>query len=181
MPLEDDAGIYTVTARVLHWFTAIVVLAAIPIGIVMGRLGGGPTADFLYDLHRSLGALLIPLVALRLGWRFGHPPPPLPPDIPAVQRLAAHVSHWLLYVLLAVQPLVGWIATSAYRAPITVFWLLPLPPIWPEDRAFSDRLFAVHKFIGVTLVVLICIHVAAALYHHFVRRDRVLMRMIVGA
>jgi cytochrome b561 len=181
MPLNDHTGTYTVTARVLHWFTAIIVIAIIPAGIVMDRLGDGPVADFLYDLHRSLGALLLVLAIVRLGWRFRHPAPPLPFDIPAVQQLAAHASHWLLYILLIAQPLIGWIATSAYRAPFTVFWVLPMPPIWPENRAFSDMLFEVHKYIGWTLGVLVCIHIAAALFHHFVRRDRVLMRMVVGS
>ena len=70
-----------------------------------------------------------------------HPPLPLPDDIPAVQQHAAHATHWALYALLMVQPFVGWIATSAYRAPIMVFGLFELPPIWPQDRALSDQLF----------------------------------------
>lgn len=181
MPLNDHTGTYTATARVLHWLTAIVVLAAIPAGIVMDRLGEGPLADFLYDFHRSLGAVLIPLVIVRLWWRAGHTPPPLPFDIPASQRLAASATHFLLYALLVAQPLIGWVATSAYRAPITVFWLIPLPPIWPENRAFSDMLFGVHKYIGWALGVLVCMHIGAALFHHFIRRDRVLMRMVSGA
>lgn len=181
MSHNDPTGTYTVTARVLHWLIAIIVLTAIPMGIAMGRVGEGPLADRLYDLHRSLGALLIPLVIIRLWWRAGHTPPPLPLDIPAPQRFAATAVHFLLYAALVAQPLVGWVATSAYRAPITVFWLIPLPPIWPENRAFSEMLFGLHKYIGIAMVVLLAMHIGGALFHHFIRRDRVLMRMISGA
>ena len=68
-------------------------------------------------------------------------PPPLPDDVPAIQQLAANMTHWGLYALLIVQPVVGWIATSAYRAPVLVFWLFELRPIWPVDQAFSERVF----------------------------------------
>jgi cytochrome b561 len=81
---------------------------------------------------------------------------------------------------LLVQPFVGWIATSAYPAPIPVFGLFQLPPIWHADRAFSDRMFSVHRWIGMTIALLAAMHIAAALYHHFVRRDLILIRMLRG-
>src|SRR5229473_2597650 len=92
----------------------------------------------------------------------------------------ARATHWGLYGLLMVQPFVGWVATSAYRAPIVVFGLFELPPIWPQDRPLSDRLFVVHALIGAAIACLAAVHIGAALYHHFVRKDRVLMRMITG-
>jgi cytochrome b561 len=80
-------------------------------------------------------------------------------------------------VLLVVQPLLGWIATSAYRAPVVVFGLFELPPIWAEDRALSDRLFGVHRLLGFAMAALILAHIAGALFHQFVRRDNLLARM----
>jgi cytochrome b561 len=174
------APAYTITARVLHWITAFLILSMIPLGIVIARDWGGSAQDFLYDLHRSIGATVIPLVILRLIYRWVHPPLPLPDDIPAIQRCAAHATHWSLYALLIVQPFTGWIATSAYRAPVIVFGLFELPPIWPENRAFSEQLFSVHNLIGIAIACLAVAHIAAALYHHFVRKDRILMRMIAG-
>jgi cytochrome b561 len=112
---------YTLTARVLHWITAVLVLAMIPLGVVIANEWGGSAQNALYDLHRSIGVTIIPLVILRIIYRWTHPPLPLPADIVAMQRLAAHATHWGLYVLLIVQPFIGWIATSAYRAPIIVF------------------------------------------------------------
>jgi cytochrome b561 len=171
---------YTMTARVLHWITAFLILSMIPLGVVIANEWGGSAQDSLYDLHRSIGAAVIPLVILRLVYRWMHPPSSLPDDIPAMQVLAAHATHWGLYALLIVQPLAGWIATSAYRAPVTVFGWFELPPIWPENRAFSGQLFSVHRLIGIAIAGLVAAHIGAALYHHFVRKDRILMRIVTG-
>jgi cytochrome b561 len=171
---------YPPTWRLLHWLTAGIVLALIPMGIFMANGPPGPLKDFLYNLHRSLGVTLIPIIVVRLLYRLTHTAPPLPADLPAIQRLAAHLNHYALYALLLVQPFVGWIATSAYPAPIPVFGLFELPPIWQADRAFSDRMFSVHRWIGVTIALLAAMHIAAALYHHFVRRDLILLRMLRG-
>jgi cytochrome b561 len=178
--VPDSAEGYTLTARILHWVTAALVLLMIPIGIVMANADFGAAQDTFYDLHRSMGAVLLPLVLGRLIWRLTHPAPPLPADIPAIQQTAAHATHWALYGLLILQAIVGWIATSAYRAPITVFWLFELPPIWREDKAFSDLMFTVHRTVGIAIALLLCAHIGAALYHHFIRKDRVLMRMVSG-
>jgi cytochrome b561 len=174
------APAYTITARVLHWITAFLILSMIPIGVVIANEWGGSAQDYLYDLHRSIGAAIIPLVILRLIYRWTHPPLPLPDDIPAIQRLAAHATHWGLYALLIVQPFTGWIATSAYRAPVPVFGWFELPPIWFENRAFSEQIFFVHSLIGIAIAGLAAAHIGAALYHHFVRKDRILMRMITS-
>lgn len=169
---------YTLTARVLHWVTAVLVVTMIVIGVAITNFDLGAAGDFFFSLHKSTGVVIWPLVAYRLIYRLSHPPPPLPADIPAMQRFAAQTVHWAFYVLLLVQPIVGYIATSAYPAPIPFFWLFELPQLWPADQAFSERVFVVHRIIGITLALLLGAHVGGALYHHFVRKDQVLMRMI---
>jgi cytochrome b561 len=171
---------YTLPARILHWITAAIVSFMIPIGIIMANEAGGRLQDFLYNLHRSLGATLIPVVMARIFYRYGNPAPPLPADLPAIMRFAALANHYALYFLLLVQPFVGWIATSAYPAPIPIFGLFELPPIWRADRPFSESMFFVHRMIGLTIAFLVAAHIAAALYHHFVRRDGILLRMVRG-
>jgi len=171
---------YSATARALHWITAALVLIMLPLGVVITNEWGGALQDPLYDLHRSIGAAIIPLVILRLGYRLMHPPLPLPEDIPPIQQLAARATHWGLYELLIEQPFAAWVATSASRAPIMVFGLFELPPIWPQDRPLSGLLFVVHALIGAAIACLAAVHIGAALYHHFVRKDRVLLRMITG-
>jgi len=126
---------YTPVARFLHWLIAALVLFMLPLGIVIANEWGGPAQTFLYNLHKSIGATLIPLVIIRLLYRLTHKPPPLPDDLPAIQQFAAHATHWALYVLILAQPLVGYIMTSAYPAPVPFFGLFNLPAIWPENRA----------------------------------------------
>ncbi len=171
---------YTMTARVLHWLIAALVLIMVPLGIVIANEWGGPVQEPLYNLHKSIGVVILPLVVVRLIWRLTHPPLPLPADISALQQSAAHATHWTLYGLLIVQPTVGLIATSAYPAPLPMFGLFELPPVWPENRPLSERLFTLHRWLGIAIGVVAAMHIAAALHHHFVRRDRVLMRMISG-
>jgi cytochrome b561 len=177
--ISPQAPAYTPVARTLHWLTAAMVLTIVPVGVAMVNIEG-PWQNTLFHVHRSLGVLLIPVVLFRLWYRMSHMPAPLPADIPAVQRSVANAVHHLLYVLLIIQPIIGWIATSAYRAPIMFFGLFEVPPIWPENRAFSEQLFTVHKGIALVLFLLLCAHIGGALYHHFIRRDRVLMRMVTG-
>lgn len=171
---------YTLTARVLHWIVATLVLLMVPLGIVIANEWGGPAQQFLYNLHKSIGATLIPIVIVRLLYRINHPAPPLPSDIPAIQQFAAHATHWALYVLILAQPIVGYIMTSAYPAPVPFFGLFNLPAIWPANRALSEQLSVVHLYIGIAIAVVAAMHIGAALFHHFVRKDRVLMRMISG-
>lgn len=171
---------YTVTARTLHWVTAALVLLMVPLGIVIANEWGGPAQQFLYNLHKSIGATLIPIVLVRLLYRLNNPPPPLPDDIPAIQKLAAHATHWALYGLILAQPIVGYIMTSAYPAPVPFFGLFNLPAIWPANRALSEQLSVVHLYMGLAIGAIAAVHIGAALFHHFVRKDRVLMRMISG-
>jgi cytochrome b561 len=171
---------YTVMARLLHWFTALVVALMIPLGVIIGNDWGGRLQSTLYGLHEGLGVLLIPVVLVRLGYRLMNPPLPLPRNIPTLQRFAAHATHVGLYALLIAQPLVGWTAISASGAPVTAFGVFALPLIAPENRSLAEHLFALHGLIGLSIASLVVAHIGAALYHHLVRKDRVLMRMITG-
>lgn len=176
-----EAQGYSSVARTFHWVTAALVLTMVPIGIAIASFDlGGAVEDPLYHIHRSIGALVLVITASRLIYRLRNPAPPLPADMPAFQQLAALATHWGLYALLIIQPIVGWIATSSYRAPVLFFWMFELPPIWREDRPFSEAMFVVHRSIGFFIAALICLHIGAALYHHFILKDRVLTRMVSG-
>jgi cytochrome b561 len=175
-----SSAAYSLTARVLHWITAALVLTMLPLGVVIANKWGGPWQDPLYNLHRSIGTVVMLVIIVRLGYRLTHKPLPLPDEIPPEQRIAARVTHWSLYALLVAQPFVGWAASSAYPAPVIVFGLFELPPIIAENRLLSDRLVVVHRSLALAIACLVALHIGAALYHHFVRRDAILMRMIEG-
>lgn len=172
--------VYTLPARVLHWLTAGLVLVMVPLGLVIANEAGGPLQDVLYSGHKSIGALILVLAIVRLAYRIGHPPPPLPDDIPVIQRLAAHATHWALYALLFAMPLLGWAGTSAYPAPVPFFGLFDLPALIGPNRALSEQLLQWHGRVALALVGLAALHIGAALFHAFVRRDRVLLRMLGG-
>ena len=177
---HDAPVAYTTTARALHWIMAAIVLTQVPLGIIIANKWGGPIQEELYNLHKSLGAILVPLILIRVVYRLTHSPAPLPKDISPMQQTAAYATHYILYALLVVQPMLGWIATSAYPAPVPVFGLFNMPLIWYEDRDLSGQLFVIHRWLGIVIAIVAAMHIAAALHHHFVRKDRVLMRMVYG-
>ncbi|MBA5775918.1 cytochrome b [Stappia sp. F7233] len=173
----EKGFVYTPVARLFHWVTAVLVLAMVPAGITMVNIGPGKLQNTLFDFHRSTGVLLFVITFARLLWRLKHPPAPLEDTIPAWQRKAAHATHWLLYAVLLFSPLLGWVATSAYPAPIPVYGLFTLPPIIPPDRALSTLLFNIHQVIGIVFSLAVVVHIAAALHHRLILKDNVLARM----
>ncbi len=172
------AGRYAPAARAIHWVTAALVIAMIPGGFVLLDLPPGRIQDTAFDLHRSTGVLLFGLTLVRIAVRVARPAPPLPASIPPLQQRVAGAVHLLLYGLLLAMPVVGWWATSAYGAPIRVFGLFELPPLVAPDKAVAETAFAIHRALGIALAAIVAAHAAAALHHHFGRRDGVLRRML---
>lgn len=165
-------------AKLLHWLAALAVIAAIVLGFAMVSAEPGPRQNQLYDLHRSFGALILVLTGARLLWRLYAPPPPPVAGMPAWQEKAALYMHRLLYAILFAMPLVGWAGTSAFPAAIMVFGLFELPPLLEPNRELSNILLGIHWRLGWALCALIAVHIAAALYHHFVTKDDTLRRML---
>ena len=169
---------YSATAKLLHWIIAAAVLVMIPVGLIMSRIGPGDLQNMLYNLHRSTGATVLLLMVLRLAYRLAHGAPAPEPSLNAFQRIASVTVHRFLYLLLLVQPLVGWAATSAYGAPIVVFGAFRLPDFVAKNAALSKQLFAVHQAAGLTIAALVAVHIGAAFYHYLIRRDGVMRRML---
>jgi cytochrome b561 len=172
---------YPGTSKLLHWLIAACVLTTAPVAIVMTRIAEGATRDTLYSFHKSLGVLILTLMILRLINRLAVGAPIADPGIEPWQKTMSAIVHTLFYVLLLAMPPVGYIATSAFGAPVPVFGLFDLPPIIGKDEALAAQLFTLHRWVGYLVIVLVLTHVSAALYHHFVRGDRVLQRMLPRA
>lgn len=179
--MQDGEVAYGPVARTFHWVTAALVLTMIAAGLAMLRVPGGALQNFLFDYHRSCGVVLFVITLARLLWRLTHAPAPLEPEIPVLQRVVAHTVHALLYASLLLQPIVGWIGTSAYGAPIKVFWLVTLPPIVDKNKEMADTYLGLHEVFGLVITGLVLAHIGGALFHHFIQRDRTLMRMVRGA
>lgn len=169
---------YTRTAIALHWLTALLIVALFPLGVYMADLALSPLKLKLISYHKWLGVTVFLLLLLRLAWRVGHPPPPLPASMPLWQRQAAHGLHFLLYLLLFAIPLSGWLMSSAKGFQTVYLGVLPLPDLIGKDKALGDLLRAVHEALNMTLLVLLLAHAGAALKHYFIDRDGILARML---
>lgn len=168
---------FTLAARVLHWTMAVLILAMLFIGVGMVATVSDRHA-WLLAIHKPLGIAILLLAIARLIVRLRNPPPPLPPDLPKVQRLAAHLSHWLLYALMIAMPLIGWAMLSAGGYPIMLGSDLRLPAILPENAVVFAWLRTAHRVLAYLLFFTFLGHMGAALYHALIRRDNVLRSMI---
>jgi cytochrome b561 len=168
---------YGTVSRLFHWVTVLLVLVMIPAGLVMIQEIPRPLQDKLFILHKGLGPLVLVVVLLRLAWRAGHPAPPLPADIPAVQRRAARLVHAGLYLFLIVQAVSGYVRVTTGGFPIEALRAIGIPPLLPKAEGVAKVAETVHAVSATVLIVLIAMHLSAAAYHGLVRRDGVVSRM----
>jgi cytochrome b561 len=175
-----SGGGYTRTAQALHWITAALMSAVLPIAWVMVNMP--ESAHFrglLFTLHKSVGLTIVALVAVRIAWRAKHPAPPLDDvGLARWEKVAAIASHWMLYVVLVGMPISGYLLDAAGGYPISYFGLFSVP-LLPKSPALSSAATWVHVAVGQWLVyTLVFLHVAATVWHVSIRRDGVLDRML---
>ena len=167
---------YSAVARALHWILALLIVFTAALGWRMLFIEKEPGAEQWFDLHRSIGLTIFTLVALRLVWRLTHRPEPLPDDMPAWQVKLAGVTHWLLYVLMVVIPITGYLGASLTKAGVA--WFGGATPRWTEpDHDLAEQLFGIHGTLVWVLVALVALHVAGALKHWLVDKDGTFRRM----
>ena len=162
----------------MHWLTALLLVAGATLGLSMVELPLSRQKLQWYAWHKWIGITIFLLTCARLAWRMGHPAPGQPESIPGWQRSAAWIAHAALYALLLLIPLSGWLDSSAAGVQVVYLGLFPLPDLVAKDKALADVLRATHVALNFTLLCLVCVHSAAALWHHFVDRDGVLKRML---
>jgi cytochrome b561 len=166
---------FTVLSRVLHWLTAVLVFSALFVGFVMVNSVGSYAQ--LIVVHKTLGALVLLVMVVRVINRARHHPPAWPPTIGSLEGRLVGLSEKLLYALLLLQPLVGWAMLSAAGGPAVVFGTVPLPRIAPFDAQLYWILRQAHSVIAYTLVAVIAAHISAVLLHTLTLRDRMIERM----
>jgi cytochrome b561 len=167
---------FSAGSRVLHWTMAVMVVAMLFIGAGMAATvsDGYPV---LLSIHKPLGIAILVLVLIRFLNRLINPPPPLPRDLPAWQQLAAKGSHYLLYGLMLLMPLIGWSMLSAAPYPVVLFGSLRLPPILPQSALLYALLRPAHTYLAYLFFATLLAHFGAALFHGLIRRDGVLRSM----
>lgn len=177
---EPMAYRYPAAARWMHWLTVALVLIMFVVGFWMTSFE--PKDEnfkyLLYDIHESTGVVIFVLVLLRLLRRVSNPPAPLPSRVPGLFRFAAHANHALLYAMLLIQPVLGFLDTNAWGFPVTWARLVPLPSPIGKNEAIAPLLSDLHWYGAMLLLVLIAAHLCGALYHGVVRRDGVVQRML---
>ncbi len=167
---------FTGAQRLVHWVMAAGIVAMLFIGV--GMLSTvAPTYVPLVSTHKTLGIALFALVFVRLVLRLVLGAPPLPASLPPVMRRGAVVSHWALYGLMIVMPLLGWAMLSAADYPVVLFGDVRLPRIVPQSDSLHTLLWGAHRWLAFAFFALILLHVAAALFHALVRRDGVFEAM----
>lgn len=169
---------YTKTAITLHWLVALIIFTTFPLGVYMHELTLSPLKLKLVSYHKWLGITIFLLTVIRLAWRVTHTPPLLPDTIPLWQQRAAHGLHFLLYILLLIIPVSGWLMSSAKGVPVVYLGLVQLPDLVGKDKALGELLAGVHEILNFGLLALVGMHVAAALKHHFIDRDTTLRRIL---
>ncbi len=189
---DYDIPVYSAGARKFHWLTVLLIAVQFPLGLYMTYRGSDmqyvneagetktglwdATTGFLYDTHKTIGVILLVLITARLIYRFTKGAPPSDMSLPPALVGVSHLTHWLMYALLLAVPILGYVGISYYGA-LSPFGI-PLPAVTAKNEAMSKDVFEIHELLAFALVGLVAIHISAALYHKFVRKDRVVERML---
>lgn len=182
MQLTNTKSRYGVVPQLIHWFTALFVIAGWLLGQFGDDLPKGSARTFGLLVHMTLGESVAALLVVRLIWRIANPPPP--DEVTPFGRLltvAARLSHFVLYALLVVIPLLGILVQLKRGHALPLFGFSELASPWPADRHVAHNLLVAHRYLADALLILAGIHACAALLHHYVWRDRTLTRMLPGA
>ncbi|MGI4812340.1 MAG: cytochrome b [Janthinobacterium lividum] len=167
---------YDGVARVLHWMIVILIAVQFVIGWTMPDVHRDTRPVGLIAWHLGVGALIIAAMAVRVIWRITHRPPP--DNVSLLLNLASRLTHVLLYVALLAVPLLGWANASSRGWTVKLLWILPLPSLTAAGSAFGHACGDIHGILAWLLLALIGVHIAAALFHSLILKDRVLHRML---
>jgi cytochrome b561 len=170
---------YGTTAKVFHWLIVALLLVQYPIGWLMPDIHRGVKPGAAMTFHVSFGMVILVLIVLRLAWRLAHPVAPESSLLPW-QRLSSEAVHRLLYALVLATTVSGWLFASFRGWSMSFFYLAPLPMLTSDNAAAGKTMDGLHQAMEWALLVVIGIHVAAAMAHIFIYRDRIIQRMLPG-
>jgi cytochrome b561 len=169
---------FGIIAKVLHWGMGLTIIGMLAFGFIMTSLPPGPQKwNFFYMIHKSVGVSLLGLLFLRLFWRWTNPTPVL--TVTGWLAIIARLSVYVLYIMMLTMTLSGFIMSEAGNHPIQFFNLFEIPLILPFNRKLAFLASEIHSYSAFATVAIVCFHILAALYHHFILKDTVLKRMWV--
>ncbi|HLX18137.1 MAG TPA: cytochrome b [Bradyrhizobium sp.] len=170
---------YGTTAKLFHWLIVALLLVQYPIGWLMPDIHRGDTPGAGMTFHVSAGITILAMIVLRLTWRLTHPVAP-ESSLPPWQRMTSEAVHWALYALVLATTATGWLFASFRGWSLSFFYLVPLPMLASDNAAAGKFIDGWHQAMEWTLLAFIGIHVAAAMAHIFIYRDRIMQRMLPG-
>ncbi len=171
---------YHILSRILHWLMAFLVITALVLGIYMTGLAKDVSYRYdLYDLHKSIGVLVLILVVIRLIFRVVKSVPPLPETMPAFIRIASHINHVLLYVLMIMVPLTGYLMSN-FGGHMVKLFSIAMPSIVATNKIFGANFYSAHVILAYSLIGLIVLHLLAVIKHRFfdIKEHDILKRII---
>jgi len=173
---------YASSQKAIHWTVFLLVIGLYGLTYVVDLFSrGDPGRALVWWLHISFGLLLFALVAVRVGLRLALGTPGLPGEMSQLERWAAKVAHLVLYGLLVAIPVLGILLTWYRGEALSFFGLFTIPAPFSPDRATAGFIRQLHSLCANAILILAGLHAAAALWHHFIRRDDVLKRMLPEA
>lgn len=171
---------YGGVAQAFNWLVVALIAMQAVLALVLPSLladGGGAS---LAAWHFSVGSTVLVFMLLRLGWRLTHAPPGPPNNLSRPLQLLSRGTHWGMYGLLLLAPLLGWVAGNAFGASVRVAGFLPLPALVAENKALGEQVGALHQIVVFTFLALVALHLAGNAYHAWVKKDGVIRRMLPG-
>lgn len=179
--MKNTTATWGPVARSFHWILAVVIIGMLAYGWWMNHIAARPDRFFHRSIHADIGYAVLLLMVVRLVWRAVSPPPALPDGTPRWSRVLSQLNHGALYLVTMIVALLGWAHSGAHKPDYASwFGLFRVPQFTSENRANAGLFEDWHIYFAYGLLALIVLHVLAALYHHVIRRDRVLARMLGG-
>ncbi len=179
MHVRNTSSRYGLVAVTFHWATVALVIAAWALGTFDDVLPRGPARAAGLFAHISAGLAILAMLAVRLAWRIGDPPPQAEATaLGALGERAGQLAHIALYALLIAVPISGIVLQFARGNAVPILGLYEIASPWLANRAFARSVKEVHEVLADALVALAALHAGAALFHHWVLKDRTLLRML---
>jgi cytochrome b561 len=175
---QNDQVRYSGVAKSLHWLILALLIVQFAIAWTMPQIGRGSVPTGLIGWHLSVGVAILAVMIVRLAWRITHPAPPAPTDLSPALAILSRATHYLLYAVLIVLPLLGWANASSRGWAVKLFGIVPLPPLMAKGSPLGHSLGDIHGTLALVLLAIIAVHVSGALYHALYLKDRTLQRML---
>jgi cytochrome b561 len=178
MSFKNTESRYGSVSKFFHWGMAVIVIGLLAAGIIMGDLEKGPLQSQVYALHKSFGISVLALVICRLCWNYINQRPQALATAKAWEKKLAKGLYGVLYLLMILMPLTGWLMSSFKTYSVSVFGVVTLPDLVAPDKELGSLFREFHEILGWTMTGIVGLHILAALKHHFVDKDETLRRML---